>query len=108
MIKFRQPDTNIGFIVMCQIFVAFGGGTLVTCEQMTVMTVSAQRNIPAILAIEGVVANIGGALGGTIATAMWTGIFPVRLKERLPQSAQAEFSKIYGSLLVQSPTRGAR
>ncbi|KAJ5643807.1 uncharacterized protein N7484_006314 [Penicillium longicatenatum] len=108
MIKFRQPDTDIGFIVMCQIFVAFGGGTLVTCEQMTVMAVSAQRNIPAILAIEGVVANIGGALGGTIATAMWTGIFPVRLKERLPQSAQAEFSQIYGSLLVQkSYARGS-
>ncbi|KAJ5723305.1 Major facilitator superfamily domain general substrate transporter [Penicillium malachiteum] len=101
MIKFRQPDSNIGYIVMCQIFVAFGGGTLVTCEQMTVMAVSAQRNIPAILAIEVVVASIGSALGGTVAVAMWTGIFPVRLQERLPVSAQPDFSSIYGSLVTQ-------
>ena len=101
MIKFRQPDSNIGYIVMCQIFVAFGGGTLVICEQMTVMAVSAQRNIPAILAIEGVVASIGSALGGTVAVAMWTGIFPVKLKALLPSSAQADFATIYGSLAVQ-------
>ncbi|CAG8001425.1 unnamed protein product [Penicillium salamii] len=101
MIKFRQPDGNIGYIVMCQIFVAFGGGTLVICEQMTVMAVSAQRNIPAILAIEGVVANIGSALGGTVAVAMWTGIFPTKLKAYLPASAQANFTSIYGQLDVQ-------
>jgi MFS family permease len=29
MIHFRQPDVNIGYIVMCQIFIAFAGGTLV-------------------------------------------------------------------------------
>lgn len=113
MIKFRQPDGYIGYIVMCQIFVAFGGGTLVICEQMTVMAVSAQRNIPAVLAIEGVIANIGGALGGTVAVAMWTGIFPVRLQAYLPASAQADFASIYGSLDIQqsfakgSPTRDA-
>ncbi|CAI7592849.1 unnamed protein product [Penicillium bialowiezense] len=101
MIKFRQPDGYIGYIVMCQIFVAFGGGTLVICEQMTVMAVSAQRNIPAVLAIEGVIANIGGALGGTVAVAMWTGIFPVKLKAYLPASAQADFASIYGSLETQ-------
>ena len=28
LIKFRQPDTNIGYIVMCQIFIAFGGGVV--------------------------------------------------------------------------------
>ncbi|PYI28997.1 MFS transporter [Aspergillus indologenus CBS 114.80] len=113
MIKFRQPDVNIGYIVMCQIFVAFGGGTLVICEQMTVMAVSAQRNIPAILAIEGVVASIGSALGGTVAVAMWTGIFPVKLRSLLPASTEADWSTIYGSLDVQqsyargTPTRDA-
>ncbi|OKP13164.1 Siderophore iron transporter mirB [Penicillium subrubescens] len=101
MIKFRQPDSNIGYIVMCLIFVAFGGGTLVICEQMTVMAISAQRNIPAILAIEGVVASIGSALGSTDAVAMWTGVFPVKLKEFLPSSAQGELTAIYGSLSTQ-------
>ena len=30
MIPFRQPDVNIGFIIMCQIFIACAGGTLVS------------------------------------------------------------------------------
>ncbi|CAI7674615.1 unnamed protein product [Penicillium manginii] len=101
MIKFRQPNSHIAYIVMCQIFVAFGGGTLVICEQMTVMAVSLQRNIPAVLAMEGVVSGIGSSIGGTVAVAMWTGIFPVKLKELLPASAQSEFTSIYGSLAVQ-------
>jgi len=102
MIKFRQPDANIGYIVMCQIFIAFGGGTLVICEQMTVMAVSKQQNIPAILATEAMVSNIGSAIGSTVAAAMWTGIFPVKLAEYLPESAQADLADIYGSLTVQS------
>merc|ERR1711939_1244087 len=77
MIHFRQPGVHIGYIVMCQIFVAFGGGTL----------------------------------GLAIAAAMWTGIFPQKLLENLPASAQSDFASIYGDLTVQasypvgSPTR---
>jgi hypothetical protein len=113
MIHFRQPDINIGFIVMCQIFVAFGGGTLVICEQMTIMAVSAHKNIPALLAIEGMIASIGGSIGSTIAAARWTGIFPAKLLQNLPEDALASFDDIYGSLDVQSsyeigtPTRDA-
>ncbi|CCD34335.1 similar to siderophore iron transporter mirB [Botrytis cinerea T4] len=102
LIKFRQPDTNIGYIVMCQIFIAFGGGTLVMCEQMTVMAVSSHQHIPAVLAMEAMIASIGGAIGSTIAAALWTGIFPVKLAELLPASSQADFTSIYGSLVVQS------
>ncbi|KKY19248.1 putative siderophore iron [Phaeomoniella chlamydospora] len=102
MIKFRQPDTNIGYIVMCQIFIAFGGGTLVICEQMTVMAVSSQQNIPAILAMEAMVANIGGSIGSTVAAAIWTGVFPNKLAKYLPASSQADLATIYGSLTAQS------
>ncbi|CAD6440531.1 b4aa8a9d-069b-49f1-8cd9-551315fc6011 [Sclerotinia trifoliorum] len=102
MIKFRQPDTNIGYIVMTHIFIAFGGGTLVMCEQMTVMAVSSHQHIPAALPIEAMIASIGGAIGSTIAAALWTAIFLVKLAELLPPSAQADFKTIYGSLTVQS------
>lgn len=113
MVHFRQPDTNIGYIIMCQIFIAFGGGTLVICEQMTVMAVSSHQHIPSVLAMEAMIASIGGAMGSTIATALWTGVFPVKLLEFLPASSKADFETIYGSLTVQSsypvgsPTRDA-
>ena len=102
MIHFRQPDQDIGYIVMCQIFVAFGGGVLVICEQMTVMAVSSHQNIPAVLAMESMIASVGGAIGYAIAAAMWTGIFPNKLMKYLPADAQADFASIYGDLTVQS------
>lgn len=102
MIKFRQPDVNIGYIIMCQIFVAFGGGTLVICEQMTVMAVTTQALIPSILSMEGMMTSVGNAIGSTIAGAIWTGVFPKKLAEYLPADAQKDLVSIYGSLTVQS------
>lgn len=102
MIHFRQPDVNVGFVVMCLIFIAFGGGTLVICEQMTVMAVSKHADIPAILAMEGMVAAMGSSIGSTIAAAMWTGIFPEKLALYLPADAQSNLTDIYGSITVQT------
>ncbi|KAI1842512.1 hypothetical protein JX265_012676 [Neoarthrinium moseri] len=111
MIQFREPDSNVGYIVMCMIFIAFGGGTLVICEQMTVMAVSKHQDIPAILAMEGMVAAMGQSIGSTIAAAMWTNIFPGKLAEFLPAEAQGDLASIYADITVQagypigSPTR---
>lgn len=113
MIHFRQPNVNIGYIVMCQIFVAFGGGVLVISEQTTLMAVSKQRDFPALLACESMIISIGSAIGSTIAGAMWTGIFPKKLAENLPADALPDLASIYGDITVQasypwgSPTRDA-
>jgi MFS family permease len=102
MIHFRQPDVNIGYVIMCLIFIAFGGGTLVICEQMTVMAVSKHKDIPAILAMEGMVAAMGQSIGSTVAAAMWTGIFPNKLAQYLPAEAQSDLATIYSSITEQS------
>jgi MFS family permease len=102
MIHFRQPDMSVGYIVMCMIFVAFGGGVLVISEQTTLMAVSKQRDFPALLACESMVIAIGSAIGQTIAGAMWTGIFPAKLRQNLPESAQGNLAAIYGDIDVQS------
>jgi hypothetical protein len=113
MILFRQPDQNIGYIVMCMIFIAFGGGVLVTSEQTTLMAVSKQQDFPALLAVESMIIAIGSAIGSTIAGAIWTGVFPARLTANLPAEAMDNFANIYGDLDVQSgypvgsPTRDA-
>ncbi|KAE9372653.1 MFS general substrate transporter [Stipitochalara longipes BDJ] len=101
MVKFRQPDTNVGFLVMCQIFIAFGGGTLVICEEIAVMAATSHQYIAAVLAVEGMFANVGGAIGSTVAGAIWTGTFPNKLAEYLPADAQANLTDIYESLDVQ-------
>jgi hypothetical protein len=101
MIEFRQPDVNIGFIVMCQIFIAFSGGTLVICEEIAAMAAVSHQYIAVILAAEGMFANIGGAIGSTVAGAIWTGVLPKKLAEYLPQEAKANLTMIYGDLTTQ-------
>lgn len=113
MIHFRQPDVNIGYIVMCQIFIAVAGGTLVICEQTAAMAATSHQFVAVVLAIEGCFASVGGSIGLAIAGAIWTGVFPKRLLEYLPENAKADFPTIYGSMVVQmsypfgSPERDA-
>ncbi|EFQ87441.1 hypothetical protein CFE70_009620 [Pyrenophora teres f. teres 0-1] len=102
MIKFRQPDENIGYIVMCMLFISFGGGILVISEQTTLMAVSRQQDFPALLAVESMIIAIGSAIGSTVAGAIWTGVFPARLKANLPASALGNITNIYGDIDVQS------
>lgn len=100
MIHFRYSDSGIGYIAMCMIFVAFGGGTLVICEQINVMAAAPQKYVASVLSLESMITSIGAAVGSTISSAMWTGIFPKKLVEYLP--ADAPFEEIYGSLVVQA------
>jgi MFS family permease len=113
MIHFRQPDQNVGYIVMCQIFIALAGGTLVICEQIAALAATTHQYVAVVLAVESMFANVGGAVGQTIAAAIWTGVFPKKLAEYLPPESQGNLTEIYGSLPVQSsypwgsPTRNA-
>ncbi|KAF4548188.1 MFS siderochrome iron transporter 1-like protein [Elsinoe fawcettii] len=113
MVAFRRPDVNIGYIVMCQIFIAFGGGTTVICQQIAVMAATTHQNIAVALAIQYAFASVGGAIGSSISAAVWTSVFPQRLQTYLPPESQGNFTQIYGDMTVQSsyaigsPTRDA-
>ncbi|ETI23881.1 hypothetical protein G647_05688 [Cladophialophora carrionii CBS 160.54] len=113
MLRFRQPDTYIGYIAMCQVFIAVGGGVLVICEQIAVMAAASHQHIAVVLAVEGMFSSVGGAIGSTIATAIWTGQFRDKLLQYLPAEARGDVDLIYGDLVTQasypwgSPTRDA-
>ncbi|KIX07792.1 uncharacterized protein Z518_02446 [Rhinocladiella mackenziei CBS 650.93] len=99
MIEFRRPDSDIGYIVMTQIFVAFSGGTIVLCGELAMMAPSDQQNLAAMIAILNLFGSIGSAAGGTVATAIWTGVFPAALRKYLPP--EIDVDKIYGSIVAQ-------
>lgn len=98
-IHFRQPHTDPGYIAMCLVFVAVGGGTLVICEQVNVMAATPHNYVAAILSLEGMISYIGQAVGSSICSAIWIGIFPGRLRKFLPLGAP--LSEIYSSLPKQ-------
>ena len=63
MINFRRPDSNIGYIVMCQIFISFAAGTLIICDEIAIMAAASHQDIAAVLAVLGMFGNIGGEIG---------------------------------------------
>ena len=101
MVYFRQPDHNIGYVIMCQIFIAVAGGTLVICEQVAVMAAAKHNDVAVVLALEGMFVSVGGAIGNSISAAIWTSSLPPALDRNLPEGSKNLTSTIFGSLVTQ-------
>lgn len=95
MIHFRGGEGSIGYLVMCQIFIAFAGGTLVIGEQMAVMAAADRDGVPLMLALVGLSSSLGGAIGYAVAGAIYTNTFPDALLRALPEADKGNFSTIY-------------
>ncbi|OTB03472.1 hypothetical protein M426DRAFT_321832 [Hypoxylon sp. CI-4A] len=101
LIHFRQPGTYLGWIIMCEILYSFAGGVCVIAEQMAVMAAAAHQHVAVVLAVEGMFSSVGGAIGGTISAAIWTGLFPKALAKYLPPESIDNLASIYGELPTQ-------
>lgn len=101
MIYFRMPGTQIGFIIMCEIFVSFAAGTLVAIESIAVMASVSHRDVAVGLALLDMITSIGGAIGSTISGAIWTNLMPGKLSLYLPDELKADALTIYGDLTAQ-------
>ncbi|KAK9472938.1 putative siderochrome-iron protein [Dipodascopsis tothii] len=114
MIHFRGEDGGIGYIVMCQIFIAFGGGTLTIGEDMAVMAAADRDGVPMMLSLISLSASVGGAIGDAVSAAIYTNTFPKALRDALPADMKDQYESIYlGGYLSQlnytvgTPTRDA-
>ena len=102
MIKFRGDEYQIGYLVMCQIFIAFGGGSLVIGQDMAVMAASDRTGVPMMLSIISLSSSIGGAIGDATTGAIYAATFPQALARALPADRQSLVSELYlGGYLVQ-------
>jgi hypothetical protein len=61
IIHFRGSDSGIGYVIMCQIFIAFARGMMVIDEQMAVMCASDREGIPMMISLVSLFSNLGGA-----------------------------------------------
>ncbi|RMZ78843.1 hypothetical protein DV738_g3683, partial [Chaetothyriales sp. CBS 135597] len=111
MIYFRKPNTNIGYLVMCQIFISIGGCIFISVEQLAILAASDHQHVAAVLALLYVVGTIGASIGNTISATIWTNTFETALVRYLPESALPDLVTIYSDLETQlsypwdSPTR---
>lgn len=95
MIHFRGSQSDIGYLVMSQIFIAFGGGTLVIGDEMAVMAAADRDGVPLMIALISLSSSVGGAIGYAVASAIYANTFPQALLRALPESAKADYATIY-------------
>lgn len=95
MIHFRGSQSNIGYLVMCQILIAFGGGTLIIGDEMAVMAAADRDGVPLMIAMISLSSSFGGAIGYAVAVAIYSNTFPQALLSALPDSAKADYATIY-------------
>ncbi|KAL4920363.1 major facilitator superfamily domain-containing protein [Aspergillus aurantiobrunneus] len=102
MIHFRGENEGIGYVVMCQIFIAFGGGTLVIGNDMAVMASADREGVPMMLSLLGLFGSLGGAIGQAVGAAIYNNSFPDTLQSRLPDDLKAKTNEInVGGYLTQ-------
>lgn len=101
LIHFRHAGTALGWIIFVEILYAFAGGACVICEQVAIMAAASHQHVAVVIAVEGMFSSVGGGIGGTVAGAIWSGVFPKKLMEYLPAESKDQFATIYGDLNAQ-------
>jgi hypothetical protein len=99
MIHFRQPGTDIGYIVMTQIFTAVAGGTIVIGGELAMMAPSDHQHLAVVIAVLNLFCSIGSAVGSTVSAAIWTATFYENLVKHVPDGVNIR--DIYASLPKQ-------
>ncbi|KAG9232685.1 major facilitator superfamily domain-containing protein [Amylocarpus encephaloides] len=100
MIMFRSGKYGIGYIIMTQILIAFGGGGLVICEEMAVMAAAPHAGVASMLALIALFSSVGGAIGQAVSAAIYIPKFTEALHLHLPGNATLNKSLV-GSLTTQ-------
>ncbi|KAJ6440593.1 tetratricopeptide-like helical [Purpureocillium lavendulum] len=99
LIKFRQASEPLGYVVLCQILVAFAGGPTVLAGEMAMMAPSDHQHVAVLMAILNFFCSVGSAVGSSASSAIWTGTFRRELVKNLPPGAPVD--EIYGDLEKQ-------
>ncbi|KAL3471477.1 major facilitator superfamily domain-containing protein [Aspergillus californicus] len=113
MIHFREPNTNVGYQVMCQVFLAIGGSIFILVEQLAILAAVDHQHVATALALLNVVGTIGNSAGLTISTSIWQNTYLKALERNLPSSEMGNLDRIYDDLVTQmqypvgSPVRTA-
>ncbi|XHG05108.1 hypothetical protein AWENTII_008356 [Aspergillus wentii] len=96
MIHFHYPHSPIGYVVMCEIFKAFGGDTLVICHEMAAMAAGSHETIAVAFVLVGLSSKIGGSVGTAISGAIWSNTVPEYLEKYLPADKKGKAIELYG------------
>ncbi|KAK3307754.1 siderophore iron transporter mirB [Chaetomium strumarium] len=101
MVVFRQPYTPIAYVIICQVLIAIGGGTLVVTGRMAVMSIAKHGEVASLLALLGLSSAMGAGVGSSVSGAIWSNTVHAELLRLLPDDAKDMAKEIYESLELQ-------
>ncbi|KAL1587195.1 hypothetical protein WHR41_04257 [Cladosporium halotolerans] len=91
----QSGGDDIGYLIMCQIFIAFGCGTLVIGHQMAAMAASDREGVPMVLAMLGLFSSVGQAIGSAVIAAIYAKVFPEAISSRLPGANETLANELF-------------
>ncbi|KAI4918870.1 hypothetical protein J4E85_009658 [Alternaria conjuncta] len=100
MLAYRTEDASTGTLVGTQIAIGIGGGFLNVPVQLAVQASASHQQVAAATTVWLTILEVGGAVGSAISGAIWSTYIPAKLQQYLPAENVADYSTIYGSLLV--------
>lgn len=110
---FRHPGTQVGYLVMCQLFNGLASGVWAMTAQLAIMAQVSHQEIAVTIALFSLFGSIGASIGNAAGAGMWTNFLPEKLQEWLPAEDQPNWAEIYGDITAQlafpmgSPARTA-
>ncbi|KAI0025922.1 MFS general substrate transporter [Xylariomycetidae sp. FL0641] len=113
LIHFRVPSSDVGYLVMCQLFNGIASGIWSLAAQLGIMASVGHQEVAVSLAIFSLFGSIGAAIGLAIAGALWNNLLPAKLYAALPADAKDQAAAIFADIVTQqsyplgSPVRDA-
>jgi hypothetical protein len=99
MVRFRRLDTPTWEVVLSQVVGGVGGG-LTTMAQLGIQAVVSHHDLAMVTAIYLTITQLGAAVGGSVAGAVWTTVLPGKLAIYLPPAELPRIREIMGSIVV--------
>lgn len=84
----QSGGNDVGYVVMTQIFIAFGGGTLVIAYQTAAMAACDREGVPMALALLGMFSSVGQAIGAAVIAAIYAKVYPEAAASMLPAGSE--------------------
>ncbi|KAK2825765.1 hypothetical protein FQN49_007387 [Arthroderma sp. PD_2] len=101
MMYYCKTDSGVGYIIMCQVFISIAAGTIMVCDEVAILAAASHQHVAVCIAVLGMFGNIGGAIGLTVASAIWQNVFPKKLTDYIPAKELSNLPEIYANISTQ-------
>ncbi|CAK7565142.1 MAG: hypothetical protein SEPTF4163_003051 [Sporothrix epigloea] len=95
LIYFRSSAAPLEFMILGQLFLGVGWGTLLIGQELAVMAASDRDGVPLVISLMGLFGAVFGSVAGAATNAVYTKVFPAALLQKLPADTVGDYMAIF-------------